>query len=112
MQSKLSLKNNLINIYHTIRLNQKFIFSQRFIFFFGGVLIYFIIVCTVNYFKNSAERFGEEGVFIWLLCVPAIALIFYPSMALVTSETENRSIEMIFSTTGSRHKVWLARIGV
>ena len=112
MENTISFKNKLINIYQNIKLNQKFIFSQRFFFFFSGILVYFIIFCLVNYFKSSAERIGEGGIFIWLLSVPGIALVFYPSMSLVTSETENRTIEMIFSTADSRYKVWLTRIAV
>jgi len=112
MENRISLKEHLINIYQNIKLNEKFIFSQRFFFFFAGVLVYFIIFCVVNYFESSAERIGEEGIFIWLLSVPGIFLVFYPSMSLVTSETENRTIEMIFSTAGSRYKVWLTRMGV
>lgn len=112
LKNKISLKNRLINIYQNIRLSEKFIFSQRFLFFFAGVLVYFIIFCVTNYFQSSAERISEESIFIWLLTVPGIALVFYPSMSLITSETENRTIEMIFSTAGSRYKVWLTRIGV
>jgi len=110
MIKKVTLKNRLINFYHVIRLNEKFIFSQRFLFFFGGVLLYFIIFCVVNYFKSSAERIGEGGIFMWLLIIPGIALIFYPSMSIITSEIENRTIEVIFSTADSRYRVWLARI--
>ncbi len=104
------MKNRLINIYYVIRLNEKFIFSQRFLFFFGGVLLFFITICMVNYFKSSAERIGEEGIFNLLLIFPGIALIFYPSMSLVTSEIENRTIEMIFCTPDARYKVWISRI--
>ncbi|MFC1562927.1 hypothetical protein ACFL4Z_02625 [candidate division KSB1 bacterium] len=64
----------------------------------------------MNYFSSSAERIGGEGIFMWLLIIPGIALVFYPSMSLVTSEIENRTIEMIFCTADSRYKVWLARI--
>ena len=112
MENKISLKDRLINIYQYIRLNEKFIFYQRFLFFFALALVYFIIFCVWNYFESSADRMGEEDIFIWLLSVPGIALIFIPSMSLITSETENRTIEMIFSTAGSRYKVWLTRIGV
>ena len=77
-----------------IKLNQRFIFSQRFLYFLGGVLIYFLIIGLVNYFKSGAERMGEGGVFIWLLVIPGIFLVFYPSMSIVASEIENRTIEM------------------
>ena len=111
MKRDVTLKNRLINVYQMIKLNQRFIFSQRFLYFFGGVLIYFLIIGLVNYFKSGAERMGEGGVFIWLLVIPGIALVFYPSMSIVASEIENRTIEMIFSTAESKYRVWLARIG-
>jgi hypothetical protein len=112
MKNKILSNRHLVNIYQNIRLNEKFIFSQKFLYFFFGVLLYFLIFCITNYLSESGERISEESIYLWFLCIPGIALVFYPSMTLVLSETENRTIETIFSTAGSKYKVWLMRICV
>lgn len=91
-------------------MNLKIIFSHKFLLISGGIFIYFSIVVTVNYFVDPSDRMGERGIYMWLLSFPGIIFIFYPSMSLFLSEGENRRIEMIFSTAGSMHKIWLAKI--
>jgi ABC-type transport system involved in multi-copper enzyme maturation permease subunit len=54
---------------------------------------------------------NPEDVLPWLLEFPLTILAIYLNMQLIASEKENRTLEVMFTTAGSRYKVWLLRLG-
>jgi hypothetical protein len=93
------------------RLQARIIFSHKFAWFMAGILIYFVIVYVINYRQPVIERLAFEDVLPWLLEFPLSALAVYLSMQVITSEKDNRTLEVMFTTAGSRYKIWLLRLG-
>jgi len=92
------------------RSQTQIIFSKKFIWAMGLVAAYFILIYCLNYFEEIHERMELEDL-LWFLQWPLFALALYLNMQLISSEKENRTLEVLFTTAGSRYKVWLLRVG-
>jgi len=93
------------------RLQAQIIFSHKFIWFMLGILAYFIAAYVINYNQSVIERMALDDVLPALLEFPLAALAVFLSMQVITSEKDNRTLEVMFTTAGSRYKVWLLRLG-
>lgn len=109
--AELALRAKLAIAWEIFRLQARIIFSHRFLWFMAGLLIYWIVVYAINYNQEMLDRMSVEEVLPWLLQVPLSALAIYLNMQLITSEKDNRTLEVMFTTAGSRYKVWLLRLG-
>jgi hypothetical protein len=109
--AELPARAQLSVAWEILRLQARVIFSQKFVWFLAGIVAYFVVIYIVNYNQPMIDRMAQEDVFNWLLQFPLSALAVYLNMQLITSEKDNRTLEVMFTTAGSRYKVWLLRVG-
>jgi len=105
------MKQMFYNLRKLILYNVRILFSHKFFYFFGAVLLYFVVVCSVNYFQAEDHITGRD-VMPALLLPPACVLAVYLSMEIISFERENKTIESVFTTSGSIYKVWMIKLGV
>ncbi|TDI91133.1 MAG: hypothetical protein E2O76_13220 [Caldithrix sp.] len=108
--SGLTKKNQLKVTWEIFRSQVQIIFSKKFTWAMAVVLGYFITIYFTNYFEEIHERMELEDL-LWFLQWPLCGLALYLNMQLISSEKENRTLEVLFTTAGSRYKVWLLRVG-
>lgn len=94
------------------RLQSQLIFSQRIVWFVGALLLYVSVLYTINYTVATRERMGIDDVYFLVITLPLMALALYLNMQVIVSEKDQRTLEVLFTTSGSRYKVWLLRLGV
>jgi ABC-type transport system involved in multi-copper enzyme maturation permease subunit len=107
----LSARAQLSIAWEIFRLQARIVFSHKFVWFMAGILIYFVVAYIINYNQSVIERMPMEDVLPVLLEFPLAALAVYLSMQVIASEKDNRTLEVMFTTAGSRYKVWLLRLG-
>jgi len=108
--SGLTKRSQLKVSWEIFRSQTQIIFSKKFIWAMGLVAAYFILIYFLNYFEEIHERMELEDL-LWFLQWPLCGLALYVNMQLISSEKENRTLEVLFTTAGSRYKVWLLRVG-
>ncbi len=106
----LSLLDQIKISWEVLRLQVQIIFSKKFVWFIVGILIYFIVVYVINYRQPMIDRMSQEDILPWVIEFPLSILAVYLSMQIVSSEKEKRTLEVMFTTAGSRYKVWLLRL--
>lgn len=94
-------------IFKMIRYNLKVIFGSRFFYFVGGAVLFFLIITLINIFQDPNPR--EETVY-YILMIPGILLIFYPTTFGIQSDEDTRILEILFGIPNYRYKVWLVRL--
>ena len=109
--SQLSRGNQLRTGWEVLRLQAQIIFSRKLAWFIGGILTYFTTAYIINYRQPVIDRLDQDDVLAILLIMPLCVLAVYLNMQLISSEKDNRTLEVLFTTAGSRHKVWLLRLG-
>jgi ABC-type transport system involved in multi-copper enzyme maturation permease subunit len=109
--AELAGRERLAVAWEIFRLQTQVIFSHKFVWFMLGVLAYFIAAYVINYNQTMIDRMSLEDVLPLLLEFPLAALAVFLSMQVITSEKDNRTLEVMFTTAGSRYKVWLLRLG-
>lgn len=93
------------------RLQTQLIFSQRAVWFLSVILLYLGILYAVNYYVTVSDRLAPESIYLLVMTVPLVVLTLYLNMQVVITEKEQRTLEVMFTTAGSRYKVWLLRLG-
>lgn len=109
--AELAGRERLAVAWEIFRLQAQVIFSHKFVWFMLGILAYFIAAYAINYNQSMIDRMPMEDVLPLLLEFPLAALAVFLSMQVITSEKDNRTLEVMFTTAGSRYKVWLLRLG-
>ncbi len=109
--AELPARAQLSVAWEIFRLQARIIFSHKFVWFMAGILAYFGVAYAINYNQSIIERMPMEDVLPVLLEFPLSALAVFLSMQVITSEKDNRTLEVMFTTAGSRYKVWLLRLG-
>lgn len=90
-----------------IRYNLKIIFANRFFYFLMAALAFYMIVALINVF---AENPPTEATVYYLLLLPGLLVIFYPTVFGIQNDVDARMIELIFGIPNYRYKVWLVRL--
>lgn len=104
-------KINLNHYWTLFQLNLKIIFTLKYVFFLAGILAYFVIIYLSNtIFSKESSGLDPEEIYNALLLFPFTILVIFFSMGLVIYERDNRTIEIMFTTSGSRYKIWLMKI--
>lgn len=93
-----------------IRYNLKIIFANKFIYFLLAAVGFFLMIAIISLFDPDAYP-TEEGAY-YLMILPGLLLIFYPSAFGIQNDVENRTIELFFGIPNYRYKVWLVRLGI
>lgn len=104
------IKNTLNIIVSLFRYNLKIIFANKFIYFLIAAIIIFLLVATINLLDSDANP--TEGTVYYLLLVPGILLIFYPTVFGIQNDVDTRMIEILFGIPNYRYKVWLIRMAL
>lgn len=109
--AELPARERLSITWEILRLQAQIIFSHKFVWFMFGILAYFVVAYVINYNQPAIDRMAMQDVLPWLLEFPLSVLAVFLSMQVITSEKDNRTLEVMFTTAGSRYKVWLLRLG-
>lgn len=107
--SQLSRINQVKITWEIFRRQAQILFSKKFIWAMLVLLIFWGVVYTINYQQESYERLTQEDI-LWPILWPLCGLALFLNMQLISSEKENRTLEVLFTTAGSRYKVWLIRM--
>jgi len=103
--------NNFVSMIISIfRYNLKIIFANKFVYFLLAAVAIFLLVTTINLL--SAESSPTEGTIYYLLLVPGILIIFYPTTFGIQNDVDTRMIEILFGIPNYRYKVWLVRMAL
>lgn len=102
----------LKNIYHIVyglsRYNLKIIFANKFLYFLLTAIIIFVFVTAMNLFNSNSAPTEATGY--WLILIPGILLVFYPTTFGIQNDVDTRMIEILFGIPNYRYKVWIVRL--
>ncbi|HOW08301.1 MAG TPA: hypothetical protein PLX08_00730 [Bacteroidales bacterium] len=99
--------NYFVLIWKMILYNLRIIFANKFIWFLGGSVLFYLGLSVIYVFSNDISRASDLfGVFIF----SGILLVFYPSVFGIQNDQDARTIEILFGIPDYRYKVWLVRI--
>lgn len=101
-------KNTFHVILNLFRYNFKIIFAGNFWYFLLAAMIIFLLITAISLFDPTANPSEATGY--WLLLVPGILLIFYPTAFGIQHDVDTRMIEILFGIPNYRYKVWLVRL--
>ncbi|MFC1650199.1 hypothetical protein ACFL2X_01375 [Candidatus Latescibacterota bacterium] len=108
------MKNSgtLKNIYHIVaglfRYNLKIIFANKFLYFLFTAIIIFVFITAMNLFNSNSAPTEATGY--WLILIPGILLVFYPTTFGIQNDVDTRMIEILFGIPNYRYKVWIVRL--
>ncbi|MBI4550738.1 MAG: hypothetical protein HY710_00575 [Candidatus Latescibacteria bacterium] len=108
---QLRRREQLGTAWTVFRLQTQLIFSQRVVWFLSAILLYLGILYAVNYRLAMNDRMDLETIYLMVMTMPLLVLTLYLHMQVIITEKEQRTLEVMFTTAGSRHKVWLVRLG-
>jgi hypothetical protein len=87
--------------------NLRIIFANKFIWFLGGSVLFYLGISVITAFSDDVSRMEDlYGMFIFC----GILLVFYPSVFGIQNDQDARTIEILFGIPNYRYKVWLVRI--
>jgi ABC-type transport system involved in multi-copper enzyme maturation permease subunit len=86
------------------------LFSKKFAWFIAGLMTYFVTAYIINYRQAVINRMTQEDILFSLLVFPLFILAIFLNMQLISSEKDKRTLEVLFTTAGSRYKVWILRV--
>lgn len=109
---KLSYFNITSNLFQLFIQTRKILFSGKFYYFMGFIILWVTFFIVIIHFVEGAEPFNQDEIFYILNFVPMIVMSLYVSMTLVSYEKDNFTIETIFSVPGSPYKVWSYKLAV
>lgn len=90
-----------------IRYNIKVIFGNKFVYFFGGSFIFFLLITGISLFSSSLP---DISTLYYQLLFPALLLIFFPAVYGIQNDEDVRILEILFSIPNYRFKVWMVRM--
>jgi len=102
------IKNVFYIVFGLIRYNLKIIFANKFIYFLLAAVMIFLFVTVLNLLNASSTTTDATGY--WLLLVPGLLLVFYPTTFGIQNDVDNRIIEILFGIPNYRYKIWFIRL--
>ena len=108
--SQLTTKEQLTIGIKILHLQAQILFFNRFYWFIAGIFGYFIIAYIINYNNDMINRVSQEDVLLALFMLPFAVLAILLNMQVISREKDNRTLEVMFTTSGSRYKVWILRL--
>ncbi|MCU4157527.1 hypothetical protein J1N10_16230 [Carboxylicivirga sp. A043] len=90
-----------------VRYNLKIVFGNKFIYFLGASLIFYLLITSINLF--ASDSVSIEGVYFQLM-FPAFLLIFFPTTYGIQNDEDARILEILFGIPNYRYKIWLVRL--
>ncbi|MCG8553924.1 MAG: hypothetical protein MJD61_01355, partial [Proteobacteria bacterium] len=108
--SQLDRVNQIKVSLEILRSQAAILFSKKIAWFIAGLLTYFVTVYITNYRLPVVQRLTQEDILFSLLVLPLLILAVFLNMQLISSEKDKRTLEVLFTTAGSRYKVWILRV--
>jgi len=105
----MSNHKRIINLVNLIRYNLRIIFGGKFILFIFAAFVFFIIFGTITALNDQSIEIKDVY---GLLTLPAVLLVFYPSVFGIQRDADARTLEIIFGIPDYRFKVWLLRLAL
>lgn len=102
------LQNLLALFWLSIRYNLKILFANKFLYFLLAAVAIFLLVTVINILDANANP-SPSGIY-YLLLVPGLLLIFYPTAFGIQNDSDYRMLEVLFGIPNYRYKVWLVRL--
>ena len=102
------IKNTFHITLGLIRYNLKIIFANKFLYFLLAAVMIFLFVTIMNLFNTTSTP--NEATGYWLLLVPGLLLVFYPTTFGIQNDVDARMIEILFGIPNYRYKVWFIRL--
>lgn len=103
------ITNGLDVAWRLFRYNLKIIFANKFVYFLIAALAIFVLITMVSLFSANAMA---PGTVYYLLMVPGLLIVFYPTTFGIQNDVDMRMIEIIFGIPNYRYKVWLVRLAL
>ena len=91
-----------------IRYNLKIIFANKFIYFFLAAVGLYLLIITINILDPDA--YPDEASVFYILLIPGLLLIFYPTAFGIQNDLDTRMMEMLVGIPNYRYKIWLVRL--
>ncbi len=107
MNRKTLFLDYLTIAFRLVKYNLKIIFAGKFIFFLAAAMAMFMLIALLNLF--GADSTLADTTVYWLLLVPGILLVFYPTVFGIQNDVDARMIEILFGIPNYRYTVWLLR---
>ncbi len=104
---KSKLKNRTDLVLKMAKYNLKIIFAGRFVWFVLASLVFYLLL-SINLVFNT-PAFNSSHVY-YILFVPGILLIFYPTVFRIQTDADSRILEILFGIPDYRYKIWLIRL--
>ncbi|MFI3315161.1 MAG: hypothetical protein R3Y04_05805 [Rikenellaceae bacterium] len=98
---------NLKSLLLLAKYNLKIVFGGKFIWFAIVAVVFFVFLLFQIAYDGTEPT--EDLVYSSLL-MPALMLIFYPTVYGLQNDEENKILEIIFSIPNYMYKVWLLRL--
>ncbi len=94
-------------LFRMVLYNMRVIFGNKFIWFllsaFGVFILLSVIIGLNSYSMNDGDVFS-------ILRLPGLLLVFYPTVFIIQSDADARSLEIIFGIPDYRFKIWSLRL--
>jgi len=104
------IKNKIHLLSQLISYNLKIIFSNKFLYFLIAAVAIFLLIAIISLFDE--DSYPDTADIYYMLLLPGLLLIFYPSTFGIQNDTDTRMIEMLFGIPNYRYKVWLMRLAI
>nr|WP_321410094.1 hypothetical protein [uncultured Carboxylicivirga sp.] len=92
-----------------VKYNLKVVFGNKFVYFLGASLIFYLLVTSINLF--ASDSISIQGVY-YQLMFPAFLLIFFPTSYGIQNDEDARILEILFGIPNYRYKIWLFRLAI
>ena len=96
--------NNTIRL---VKYNLKIIFGNKFIYFLGASVLFYLLITTIAIFSDSTIELSSAY---YQLIFPGILLVFFPTTFGIQNDEDARILEILFGIPNYRYKVWLMRL--
>ncbi len=96
-----------LTIFNLMRYNLKVVFGNKFIYFLGASILFYLLITALSFFSETPESI--EGVY-YQLMFPSLLIIFFPTVYGIQNDEDARILEIIFGIPNYRYKVWLVRL--
>ena len=106
MITRQSIQNTTKLMTNLVRYNLKVIFGGKFPYFLLAAGVVFLLFTLLN----LASARSQDLQAFYLLLMPGLLLVFYPTAFGIQNDVNARMIEILFGIPNYRYKVWLFRL--
>jgi hypothetical protein len=106
-KGKKQLSSFSITVLSLMKYNLKVVFGNKFIYFLGASIIFYLLITAINLF--SEDTVSIEGVY-YQLMFPSLLLVFFPTSYGIQNDEDTRILEILFGIPNYRYKVYLIRL--